>query len=77
MVQGQRGENVSLLLAISVLSGVEKFLFQSGSIKKEIFQTYLIELSTSLNSQDRILFVFDNARCHSNVTLLNENHIVK
>jgi len=77
VTQGQRGTNVSLLLAVSVIAGVEKYHFQTGSITKEIFQGFINELSNSLPVSQRCLFVLDNARCHSNVTLPNTNHHLK
>ena len=69
-------DRICLCCWASFTSGVEKTIFESGSITKEIFQQFINELSASLEQDERVLFVLDNARCHSNITTSNPYHIL-
>jgi len=77
VVAGQRGQNTTLLLAVSCTRGINLHKFYDGSVTRERFQEFMDNLSDSLPQNERALVILDNARCHSNITLTNRLHEMK
>ena len=74
---GQRGKNLSLILAISPQLGLLNSEFIHGSVTREIFKSYLDNLCSSLAPNDRCLIIVDNASVHKNISLSNSMHTLK
>ena len=68
-VHGQRGENMSIILAISPQRGVELHRFVVGGTNSAIFQSFFDELSEKIGSAVECVFILDNAPCHRSVRL--------
>lgn len=75
-VGGQRGRNLTLLLAISPRQGVVASKFHLGGTTKEVFKTFVEEVTSNLGNTSAYL-VMDNAPCHRDAASSNENHCVK
>ena len=76
IVQGQRGQNLTVCLAVSPIWGLVHKIFLRGGMKQEKFGEFLTELSTLLHDEQRV-FIMDNARCHFNEPTLNDGHAIK
>ena len=76
-VSGQRGENLTLILAVSPQSGVEHFQFKVGGTSSAVFAEFFTELTSKVGTENRCIFVLDNAPCHRSLTPLSDNHVVK
>ena len=73
VVNGQRGESMTLILAILVTNGIEKSQFYGGGTTKERFVTFLHDLEETVGDSPCI-FVLDNAPCHRGVQVRNVEH---
>lgn len=71
---GQRGRNVTILLAISDRLGIVHSLTQAGGMTRERFSGFLTELSQLIGVENEANLIFDNARCHYEVPDPCENH---
>lgn len=76
-VHGQRGENVTIILAISPQRGIEHHSFHVGGTSAAIFLTFFRALSEKVGFDNRCIFILDNAPCHRATVALSSNHIVK
>ena len=69
---GQCGQNITFCLAASPRHGILHYMFVEGGMKNERFQDFLMELSELMgDTNDFFYFIFDNARCHSNLPNFN------
>lgn len=68
---GQCGQNLTFCLAASPRHGILHYVFVEGGMKNDRFQDFLMELSTLMGDTNDVCFIFDNARCHSNVPNFN------
>jgi len=75
-VSAQRGENLTLILAISPQRGVEHFSFHVGGTSSAIFGDFFRELTAAIGTENRCIFILDNAPCHRSVSPLSNNHEV-
>lgn len=76
-VSGQRGENLTLILAISAQHGVEHYSFHVGGTSASVFGDFFRTLTATIGTENRCIFVLDNAPCHRSVSSLSEHHEVK
>ena len=72
----QKGINLSLIAAMTSDGVIHKNM-KRGSITKDDFQTFLIELSTLLGEETKATFIFDNCRCHFAVESYYEAHSIE
>ena len=76
-VNGQRGENLTLILAISPQNGIEHFEFRVGGTSSVVFQEFFTELSRKIGHGNPCIFILDNAPCHRAVNLASDNHFLR
>jgi transposase len=76
-VSGQRGENLTLILAVSPQRGVEHFKFRTGGTNSEAMKEFFSELTGMVGLENRCIFILDNAPCHRALTTLSDNHVIK
>ena len=75
VVCGQRGRNLTLLLAVSPKFGLVHFTMTEGGMTKDKFGEFLIEVSALLLDEGHITMIFDNAPSHRVLPrLLSEDH---
>lgn len=72
----QRGQNVTVTLAVSPLHGLVYNSIKRGGQTTESFAGFLSEL-TELLEGERITIILDNAPAHAQPTGLNEGHLLK
>ena len=77
VVNGSKGKNLSLVLAISPQLGCLSNKFINGSVNHDNFQAYLNELSNSIGLEKKAVFIMDNASIHKNMQISCQNHILK
>ena len=76
MTSGQRGHNITLILAISPQLGVVHYQFHDGGVNAEVFSAFIVTLSGKLSERECI-FVYDNAPCHNCEPETAECHVLK
>ena len=76
-INGQRGENLTLILAVSPQFGVEHYKFRTGGTTSDAFKDFFAELTAIVGVENRCVFILDNAPCHRAVTSMCDNHVVK
>lgn len=76
-VHGQRGENITLILAISPQRGIEHHSFHIGGTSAATFQIFFKALSEKVGLNNSCTFILDNAPCHRSTEALSPNHTVK
>lgn len=76
MVEGQRGKNLTLCLAVSPQFGFVHFYFVDGGMTKEFYCEFLSEVSALLQEEE-IVIIQDNAPPHRDCPFLNERHCVR
>ena len=76
-VNGQRGENVTIILAISPQNGVEKYSFHVGGTTTVRFADFFRGLEEQIGWDVPCIFVMDNARCHRSVRTLSDAHVIR
>ena len=64
VTSGQRGQNITLILAISPQLGVVHHTFHDGGVNADVFTKFMQDLSAKLASKKAVM-IFDNANCHS------------
>ena len=64
MTSGQRGQNITLILAISPQLGVVHHTFHDGGVNADVFTKFMQDLSAKLASKKAVM-IFDNTPCHS------------
>ena len=75
VVCGQRGRNLTLLLAVSPKFGLVHYTMTEGGMTKEKFSDFVVEVSALLLSEGHITMVFDNAPSHRDLPrLLSDSH---
>jgi transposase len=72
VVEGQRGENLTLVLAISPIWGLVHAMFVEGSFSNQHFVDFISELEVLVDSS--FVLMCDNARPHNNGHMDNTNH---
>ena len=63
VVGGQRGGNITLVVAISDVAGLVYHEIHTHGVTKEVFTNFLTSLDVILGDEESILFM-DNATCH-------------
>lgn len=76
LVNGQRGQHVSLCLAISPQWGLLHYEIVAGAFRNEHFQQFMIVLSTLLAGEQFTALV-DGARAHGNLPAIADNHFIR
>lgn len=76
-VHGQRGENLTLILAVSPQNGVEKHSFHVGGTTAAKFREFFASLEDAVGQQTHCIFVLDNAPCHRAIEPTSANHVVR
>lgn len=64
VVGGERGRNLTLIMAISPQLGLVKASFHDGGTTKAVFQEFLESLLDIVDEPASVIFVMDNAPCH-------------
>lgn len=75
IVEGQRGHNLTLCLAISPRWGLLHSMFVNGGFTQEKFSDFVMELETLVDAPFTLLC--DNARSHTNTPILSESHLLR
>lgn len=73
VVCGQRGKNMTALLAVSPKHGLVHNTIIEGGMTKELFADFLSEISALLQEED-IVVIFDNAPAHRVPPALGHSH---
>lgn len=76
-INSQRGENLTLILAVSPQHGIEHSQFHSGGTTSSVFQDFFAELSERIGHENECIFVLDNAPCHRGTIALSPDHSIK
>lgn len=76
-VNGQRGENLTIILAVSPQNGIEKHSFHVGGTTAAKFAEFFASLEETIGLQTQCFFILDNAPCHRAVTPTSANHHVR
>ena len=76
LVEGQRGQNLTLCLAVSPQFGLVHQYFVTGGMTKESYALFLSEVSALLQ-EEQLFIIHDNAPSHRDYPFLNELHTVK
>ena len=75
IVGGQRGRNISAIVAISNQVGVIYNEIHTGSVTKNVYLDFITSLSAILGEEKAVL-IMDNAPCH-NINFIHEDHKIK
>lgn len=75
IVDAQRGQNLTIILAINPLWGLIHWKFVEGGNTKDLFSDFLMEISVLLNEPCVILI--DNAKPHHGVPRLDDGQEVR
>lgn len=65
-VCGQRGRNVTIVLAISARAGLVHHSAQIGGMNGQLFNDFLVQTHQRLPPNDQVYFIYDNAPAHRN-----------
>ena len=76
MVEGQRGRNLTVCLAVSPQFGLVHHSIVNGGMTKETYGMFLSEVSALIGDDQQIVIIHDNAPSHRNCPFLNELHTV-
>ena len=76
IVNGQRGQNLTVCLAVSQHYGLVHYVCINGGMTREKYAAFLSEVS-SLLYDDSVCIVHDNAPTHRDPPFLKENHPIK
>ena len=76
-VNSQRGENLTIILAVSPQNGVEKHSFHVGGTTAAKFAEFFASLEETIGLQNPCFFIMDNAPCHRAVQPASDNHQVR
>lgn len=76
IVAGQRGNNVTLIAAVSNVAGLFYHEIHVTSVTKEVFGNFMTSLSCVLGPEEAVFFM-DNAPCHADVEDEFNRHPVK
>ena len=76
ILEGQRGKNVTICLAVSAEIGLVHSVTIEGGMTNDLFTGFLMELSQILTfNEEPSVILFDNARAHGNLPNVGERHI--
>lgn len=59
-VCGQRGRNVTVVLAISARTGLVQYTAEVGGMNNQRFNDFLVQTRQRLPTNDRVVFIYDN-----------------
>ena len=76
VVGDQRGGNITLVAAISDVTGLVYHEIHTQSVTKEVFASFLTSLDVILGDEEAIL-IMDNASCHGDAGQVIQNHEVR
>ena len=76
VVEGQRGKNLTICLAISPEGGLVHWSTIVGGMTKDSFSAFLVELSQLMGSDQPYTALIDNARAHGDVPQMEDGHEV-
>jgi len=76
-VNGQRGENLTLVLAVSPQNGVEHHSFHIGGTTSAKFQEFLFALEEKIGQDNPCVLIMDNAPCHRAARANSPDHVVR
>ena len=77
IVEGQRGQNMTVCLAVSPRLGLVHQKFIEGGMKNELYNDFLSEVSALL-FEESVFFVHDNAPSHRNcASPISDIHTIK
>lgn len=76
MVDGQRGRNLTVCLAVSPQFGLVHFVTKQGGMTKEAYGLFLSEVSALLE-EDQFVIIHDNAPCHREFPFLSSIHSLR
>ncbi|GFO48713.1 replication protein a 70 kda DNA-binding subunit [Plakobranchus ocellatus] len=71
IVQGRRGQNLTMTFAVNVLNGLVYHELHQGGMTAERFNQFLLETSLQCNPGQEVCFIFDNARAHGRAAEAN------
>ena len=66
VVRGQRGNNITVIVAISDSVGVLYYEIKEGGVNKDKFSDFMMSLSAVLGEEEAVV-ILDNAPCHRGV----------
>ena len=66
-VNGQRGRNVTIVIAVSSRAGLVHHSVQIGGMTTQRFQDFLLQTHQRLPPNDQVFFIYNNAPAHRNV----------
>ena len=72
----QRGQNITVSLAVSPQYGVVHYSIKRGGANIDSFAGFLMEIST-LMIEESIVIIADNAPAHNTPPALNDGHLIK
>ena len=76
-VNGQRRENITIILAVSPQHGVEKHQFNADGTTVSRFCDFFRELEERVRLEAPCIFVMDNAVCHRSVRTISDVHTMR
>ena len=65
-VQGQRGRNLTICLAVSPTNGLVYLTARIGEMNRQLFNDFLEVVGRGVNPDQETFLVFDNAPAHRN-----------
>ena len=76
MVDGQRGRNLTVCLAVSPQYGLVHHVFVEGGMTKETYSSFMSKVSALLD-ENEVTVIQDNAPSHRDTPAFNEQHVVR
>ena len=76
-VLNSRGKNLNLLLAISPSAGIVYFEIVEGTVKRDVFEGFLENLSAVVGEEFGCTIIMDNAPIHGNCETVYDHHRIK
>ncbi|GFR82980.1 TC1 transposase-like protein [Elysia marginata] len=64
IVQGRRGQNLTMTFGVNVVNGLDHDELHQGGMTAERFNQFLHDTSLQCNPGQEVCFIFDNARAH-------------
>ncbi len=76
-VAGSRGQNLNIIMAISLEVGLLYHENVVGTVNATIFDHFLVNLGLVIGHEQNIVLVMDNAPIHRNCAMESVNHTIK
>ena len=76
-VSGKRGRNLTVTMAISPINGLVSSSAFVGGMNAERFDNFLTQARTNLDPEESLIFVYDGAPAHRNLTVPAANRELK